>query len=60
MYPHDDGVGAFGRYEDDERCPVCFVPPSAVHLDSCEYAGVWDGGDDDQEPGPSSTGHWGG
>ncbi|MGH3680832.1 MAG: hypothetical protein ACRDT2_11375 [Natronosporangium sp.] len=56
MYP--DGDGAFGHYEEDDRCPACFVPPMATHLDSCAHTGIWEGDDDDQPDQP--VGHWGG
>jgi hypothetical protein len=58
MDPYHDGMPSYGRYEEDDRCPYCFVPPRAPHLDSCEYDGVWEGSDDQ---GPDrSGGHWGG
>ncbi|MEV6343024.1 hypothetical protein [Actinoplanes sp. NPDC051851] len=27
--------------EQEERCPVCKVPPETEHLGSCRFTGVW-------------------
>jgi len=59
MDPRDRfGAPSYGRYDEDDRCPVCFVPPRAPHMDSCDYEGVWEGGDG--EPDRPPAGHWGG
>jgi hypothetical protein len=58
MDRHDGfGVPSYGRYDEDDRCPICLVPPRAPHMESCDYEGVWYGGDDRDRP---SGGHWGG
>lgn len=40
-----DGDPAYGMYADGERdrCPVCFVPTGAPHMNSCHYTGTWTG-----------------
>lgn len=38
---NDDGM--YGSYAEASRCPICDVPTGAPHMDSCEYAGVWNG-----------------
>jgi hypothetical protein len=41
----------FGMYDDAERerCPVCYVPIGAPHMNSCRYAGTWRGDDREAE-----------
>jgi hypothetical protein len=38
----------YGRFADGDRdrCPECFVPVGAPHMDSCEGTGTWTGVDD--------------
>lgn len=36
-------------WDDDDRCPVCFVPPGAHHTE-CLYTGAWFGPGADGPP----------
>ncbi|WP_173164624.1 hypothetical protein [Phytohabitans suffuscus] len=46
--------GAFGRYDDagDTRCPTCYVPPGAPHMNSCDDTGTWRGDDPRESSNP--------
>ncbi|BCB77228.1 hypothetical protein GCM10022251_56870 [Phytohabitans flavus] len=41
----DRDPGMYGRYDDtgDARCPICYVPPGAPHMNSCDDTGTWRG-----------------
>jgi hypothetical protein len=44
-----DETRDWGAFRED-RCPVCFVPPGAPHIEEdCVYSGVWEG------PGPDAA-----
>jgi hypothetical protein len=40
--------------ERTDRCPVCFVPPGAPHIeDECVYTGLWNGPEPHTSPEPA-------